>query len=1355
MVSTDSGATFNDVPNATSASYSFTATFAQNGDEYKAVFTNSLGSATSTAATLTVQTVPTVTTQPSDQTVLAGATATFTAAASGSPAPSVQWMVSTNNGASFSDISGATSATYSVATTLGQNGDEYEAVFSNAAGSATTTAATLTVQAAPAVTTQPSDQTVTAGATATFTAAASGNPTPSVQWMVSTDSGATFNDVPNATSATYSFIAAFAQNGDEYEAVFSNSLGSATSTAATLTVETVPTVTTQPSDQTVLAGATATFTAAASGNPTPSVQWMVSTDSGASFNDISGATSPSYSLTPTIAQNGDEFEAVFTNAAGSATTTAVTLTVQAAPAVTTQPTAQTVVAGHTATFTAAASGNPTPSVQWMVSTDSGATFNDVPNATSATYSFTATFAQNGDEFEAVFTNSLGSATTTAATLTVETVPSVTTQPSDQTVTAGATATFTAAASGNPTPSVQWMVSTDSGASFSNISGATSTTYSVAPTIAQNGDEFEAVFSNAAGSATTTAVTLTVQAAPVVTTPPSDQTVVAGHTATFTAAASGNPTPSVQWMVSTDSGATFNDVPNATSATYSFTATFAQNGDEFEAVFSNSLGSATSTAATLTVQTVPTVTTQPSDQTVTAGGTATFTAAASGNPTPSVQWMVSTDSGATFNDISGATSPTYSLTPTIAQNGDEFEAVFTNAAGSATTTAATLTVQAAPAVTTQPSDQTVGDGTTATFTAAASGNPTPSVQWMVSTDSGATFNDISGATSPTYSFTAGVAQSGDEYEAVFTNSLGTATTTAATLTVDSITEQPADQVIGSGDTATFTATSSLPGDTVQWMVMASGGSGFTALSNGASSSGAVYSGVTTTTLTITAATAGLSGNQYEAVFTDAAGTFTLASDPATLTVGYSLSVDQSSYNLVTGQTASFTLTTTSAIADASPSETMNWQVIDVANGAFLTGSVAVTSTSQQVTGINIGSGSNFAGGKVQFGATLTDAAGNEGPLVVRYVTLNTTAPPAFTISADIPTIDDFSATNTGFTFSGAETNDAYAYTVTDSAGNTVTGSGTVGSAAQDVTGIDVSGLTEGQLTYSVTLTNSIGNPTTATTTATLSGPFTVTPDQGTFDDIASFTLGNAEVGATYDYTVTDNFGNTVTGSGSVIAATQDITGINLATLAAGEVTFSVTLTDALSNVSSAVTAQAAIDPTAPTALALLTSVFPADAAAGDTIALLQTPGPNATTGTYTYTLLSVDGSSDSTSFPFQIVNDQLEAAGPLTDSSYSIVVQSMDARGRDVPAGLHAHGALGRQHGSRHAQPNHQLAFSQPVHRTPASWPPAPPWAPWTRPPPAAASWARRLTTAWFPGPEATTMFCSRSSPSTVNRICKR
>ena len=76
-------------------------------------------------------------------------------------------------------------------------------------------------------------------------------------------------------------------------------------------------------------------------------------------------------------------------------------------------------------------------------------------------------------------------------------------------------------------------------------------------------------------------------------------------------------------------------------------------------------------------TAPTVTTNPTSATVDAVGTATFTAAASGTPTPTVQWEVSTDGGTTFTDISGATSTTYTFTATASQTGNEYKAVFTN------------------------------------------------------------------------------------------------------------------------------------------------------------------------------------------------------------------------------------------------------------------------------------------------------------------------------------------------------------------------------------------------------------------------------------------------------------------------------------------------------------------------------------------------------------------------------------------------------------------------------------------------------------------------------------------------------
>jgi len=201
--------------------------------------------------------------------------------------------------------------------------------------------------AAPVVTTNPTNVTVTAGATATFNAAATGTPTQTVQWMVSVGGGA-FTALAGATSTTLSFTTTAAQSGNAYEAVFTNTQGSATSTAATLTVNTLPVITTNPTNVSVLAGATATFTAAATGSPAPTVQWQVSTNGGTTFTNVAGATSTTLSFTTTASQNNNQFKAVFTNAAGSTSTTAATLTVLA-PAL-------SIVKSHTGNFTVGTNG---------------------------------------------------------------------------------------------------------------------------------------------------------------------------------------------------------------------------------------------------------------------------------------------------------------------------------------------------------------------------------------------------------------------------------------------------------------------------------------------------------------------------------------------------------------------------------------------------------------------------------------------------------------------------------------------------------------------------------------------------------------------------------------------------------------------------------------------------------------------------------------------------------------------------------------------------------------------------------------------------------------------------------------
>src|SRR5207249_954450 len=123
--------------------------------------------------------------------------------------------------------------------------------------------------------------------------------------------------------------------------------------------------------------------------------------------------------------------------------------------------------------------------------------------------------------------------------------------------------------------------------------------------------------------------------------------------------------------------------------------------------SNSIGNATSNLATLTASAAPlapTITTQPVNQTVTAGQTTMFTVVASGTAPLSYQWQ---KNGA---NIAGATSSSYTTPATaIADSGATFDVVVSNSIGNATSNLATLTASAAPlapTITTQPANQTV-------------------------------------------------------------------------------------------------------------------------------------------------------------------------------------------------------------------------------------------------------------------------------------------------------------------------------------------------------------------------------------------------------------------------------------------------------------------------------------------------------------------------------------------------------------------------------------------------------------------------------------------------------------------------
>lgn len=271
-------------------------------------------------------------------------------------------------------------------------------------GGSTPAAPVAATAVAPAVTLQPGAQAAFVGATATFGVAASGTPTPDVQWLK--------NDIAitGATTSSYTTPAlTLADNGSTFSARISNSAGSVTSSEAKLTVTVQPpALTTNPSDTTVADGAAASFTAAATGSAPLTYQWS------RGGTAIAGATSPTYTLAKvSLTDNGSTFSVTVSNSAGSATSTSARLTVTpAAAAIVSQPAAASQFAGETATFTVAATGSAL-TYQWRRNAAA------IPGATSATYS-TPILAAADDKtsFDVLVANGVGSITSAAALLRV-------------------------------------------------------------------------------------------------------------------------------------------------------------------------------------------------------------------------------------------------------------------------------------------------------------------------------------------------------------------------------------------------------------------------------------------------------------------------------------------------------------------------------------------------------------------------------------------------------------------------------------------------------------------------------------------------------------------------------------------------------------------------------------------------------------------------------------------------------------------------------------------------------------------------------------------------------------------------
>ena len=160
------------ISGATNSSYTVANVQSANAGSYTVIVTNVAGQVTSAIANLTVIIPPTITTQPVSRTNVVGTSTTFTVVAAGTAPLKYQWRLNAAN------ISGATNASYTIASVQSANAGSYTVAVSNLTTSVTSSPATLTVIVPPTITTQPVSRTNAVGTSTTFTVVAAGDSRP-------------------------------------------------------------------------------------------------------------------------------------------------------------------------------------------------------------------------------------------------------------------------------------------------------------------------------------------------------------------------------------------------------------------------------------------------------------------------------------------------------------------------------------------------------------------------------------------------------------------------------------------------------------------------------------------------------------------------------------------------------------------------------------------------------------------------------------------------------------------------------------------------------------------------------------------------------------------------------------------------------------------------------------------------------------------------------------------------------------------------------------------------------------------------------------------------------------------------
>ena len=818
-----------------------------------------------------------------------------------------QWQSSADN-IGWTNIAGATSLTYAPGALTTTTYFRRNVSACGATAAASSASVLITVNQSPVITVQPANAVACTGANTSITVTATGTLL-TYQWQVNT--GSSWVNVTNtgvytgATNATLNISGVTAgMNGYTYRVLVGGSCTpSLTSNIVTLTTGTAPSISSQPVNTTTCVGSNAVFSVTASGSGL-TYQWQQRPGSGGYSNIsdggiYSGTSTSTLTLTGVAAINNNySYQCIVTSScAGTVTTSVAVLTVVAA--ITNNITAdQSVCTGMTAT-TLTGNNSGAYTYLWQSSTVSASAGFVTASGTNNAYNYNPNPISTTTWYRRLVTNTGCNALSNVVNIVINSTPlTITASPAAQTICAGDNATFTVTASGPGTLTYQWYeyvggvwTAITNGGIYS---GATSATLTLTgATAAMNNYRYYAkVFASgcSVNSVNSNNALLTTNSAPVITTNPADVTSCAGNNVAISVAATGLGL-TYQWQQNTGSGwsnlanyGIYADVNTNILRLYGVTITI--NGSQYRCVVTGTCApyTVTSGASTLTINPAVANNSISNSQNLCAGTPVPFTGSTptGGDGTFTYQWMQNTGSG--FTNITGATSINYASGPLTQTT--QFIRTVSSGSACASNNSIAITVTINPATTTtDPKDTTVCAGNTVTFAVTGTGTGL-GYQWQAKSPSGSFANigngvQYTGVNTATLSvITPAYALNGYQYRCIVSGNCSppAVTSNAATLTLNPIaiiSAQPVNVNSCEGSTVSFSVTATGPGLVYQWREKIGSGS-FNNITDGG-----VYSGATTSTLTLTGITTAMNTNQYMCVIT--AGTCPVNSANASLTV----------------------------------------------------------------------------------------------------------------------------------------------------------------------------------------------------------------------------------------------------------------------------------------------------------------------------------------------------------------------------------------------------------------------------------------------------------------------------------------